>query len=109
MNERGLERPRPSGFSTRRLLFLTLLLLAVAAPAGMVFAGERKSPYIVVFRNDAVTQEVAQSGSYFLKLVAPKRVASGNDRQVDSKRVNKKVSEIRARIRVNVDNVYASA
>ncbi len=108
MNTRGSERKRPSGLSTRRLVFMTLLLLAIAAPAGMVFAGQRKSPYIVVFRDEAVSQSVAESGSYFLKLVAPKSVTTTKN-QVDATRVRKHVSEIRARIRVDVDNVYASA
>jgi hypothetical protein len=89
-------------------VFLTLLLLAVAAPAGMVFAGERKSPYIVVFRDEAVTQSVADSGSYFLRLVAPK-TNSAPKSEVDASRVHKHVAEIEARIRVDVDNVYASA
>jgi subtilisin len=108
MKTRGSERLRPSGLSTRRFVFLTLLLLAVAAPAGMVFAGERKSPYIVVFRDEAVTQSVADSGSYFLRLVAPKTSGAPKTR-VDVTRVHKHVAEIKARIRVNIDNVYASA
>jgi len=109
MKTRGSERLRPSGLSTRRFIFLTLLLLAVAAPAGMVFAGEHNSSYIVVFKNDAVTQSVAESGSYFLKRVAPQAATSTTGRQVDGARVRKHVSEIRARIRVSVDNVFASA
>ncbi len=108
MKTRGSERLRPSRFSTRRFTFLTLLLLAVAAPAGMVFAGERRSPYIVVFRDEAVTQSVAETGSYFLRLVSPRATAVPNS-QVDATRVRKHVSEIRARIRVDVDNLYASA
>ena len=72
MKTRGSESLLPNRRSIRRFTFMTLLLLAVAAPAGLVFAGERKSPYIVVFKDEAVTQAVADTGTYFVRSLAPR-------------------------------------
>ena len=97
------------------MTFLALLLLAVAAPAGFTLAGEESHPYIVVFNDDAVSRTVAEEGVYLVRRpsstrAASQRTAAASTRQeVDGTRVRKHVAEIQARIRVRVDNVYASA
>ena len=47
-----LGAPHPRRRRPRRYGFLALLLLALAAPAGFVAAGESSSHYVVLFRTD---------------------------------------------------------
>src|SRR5262245_14290899 len=114
METRGLGKSRPRRRPTRRLTFMTLLLLAIAAPAGLAMAGEQSRPYIVVFRDDAVTQQVADTHIYLVRRPAPAAPKAGSsqnsgERVVDSTRVRKHVTELQARMRIKVGNVFDSA
>jgi subtilisin len=93
------------------MLFLTLVLLAVAAPAGFVLAGEQSRPYIVVFNDDAVSQTVADSHSYLARpaSAANPATSNGSRRVVDGTRVRNHVAEIQARSRIRIGNVFANA
>ncbi len=94
---------------------MTLLLLAVAAPAGMTMAGEQSHPYIVVFKDDAVAKQVAETQTYLVRrptttaTTTTTRSTSTQERDVDGVRVRKHVSELQARMRIHVDNVFDSA
>ena len=111
METRGSETLRPRQRSSRRVTFLALLLLAVAAPAGFVLAGEQRRPYIVVFKDEAVTNTVAGTKVYLVNSAANRdRQAAGKTRrEVDGSRVRKHVAQIQGRIRIRVGNVYATA
>jgi subtilisin family serine protease len=88
---------------------MALLLLAVAAPAGFVMAAEQRSPYVVVFKDQAVTREVADTQVYVVRLPADARRKQKSHREVDGARVSAHVAEIKARIRLRVGNVYSSS
>ncbi|CAN5790377.1 hypothetical protein BH24CHL5_BH24CHL5_10890 [soil metagenome] len=125
MNVSGSRTLRPRQRRTRRYLFLCLLLLALAAPAGFVVAGETRSPYIVVFSEGAVSRPAAystsESGSTtaFRTLAMPESMrqslaraqaggGGGGATEVDDQRVVSHVREIVARMRVSVSSVYTS-
>jgi subtilisin len=111
MESRGTGTLRPRQRSIRRYSFLTLLLIAVAAPAGFVLAGERSEPYIVVFKEDAVDSLTAQAATTLLRSSATNASAQTrtNARRVDGAKVRRHVIEIEARTRVRATNVYANA
>lgn len=111
MELRGSGTLRARQRSIRRVTFLALLLLAVAAPAGFVLAGEQSLPYIVIFKDDAVTKTVTETQVYLVNTTAfMARHAPGKTRrEVDGPRVRNHVAQIQARIRVRVGNVYATA
>jgi subtilisin len=88
---------------------MTLLLLAVAAPAGMTMAGEQSHPYIVVFKDDAVAKQVSETQVYLVRRPTTTATASTPKREVDGTRVRKHVSEVQARMRIRVDNVFDNA
>ena len=110
MEKRGSGSLRPRQRSTRRVTFLTLVLLALAAPAGFVLAGERSSPYIVLFDEDTVSTIVAGQATGPLRATATDTSNGATTRQeVDPARVSKHVAEIQARSRLKVTNVYTRA
>lgn len=110
METRGSGSLRPGQRSTRRITFLTLVLLAVAAPAGFVLAGERSSPYIVLFDENAVSTTVTEQATSPLRATAPDASSVAKTRrEVDPSRVRKHVTEIQARSRIKVTNVYTKA
>jgi subtilisin len=122
---------RPGQHGRRRYAFLTLLLLALAAPAGWVAAGQATAPYVVVFRDEAVTvpdtaADEALSGVTLGFLDAARapnmapsaRAANGakvapdgnGRRRVDGGRVEAHIRDLASRTGMrDVDDVYSSA
>jgi subtilisin family serine protease len=112
METRGHRRLRPRQRSTRRVTFLSLLLLAVGAPAGFALAGESSRPYIVVFDSDAMSVATsATTSGLVLQASAPTAASAttGERREVDGTRVRRHVAEIEARTQVRAGNVYTNA
>ena len=105
---------------------MTLLLLALMSPAGWTFAGEKTTPYVVLFNtaavsvpDDTIDASAASAPSFrFLAASPTLRAAtlaaksptttSGNTR-VDATRVNTAIRAVAGRNRVRVDSVYANA
>lgn len=92
----------------RRFTFLALLLVAVAAPAGFVLAGEQARPYVVVF-NDSAVASAAEPAQTMLRHARQDESRAPDARRVDSKKVLRHIVEIQARNRVRAENVYANA
>ena len=111
MLKRGTGTSGPSRRFGRRTTFLSLLLVAVAAPAGLVFAGEQPRPYVVIFDEFAVSRTVVDQAR--TPLLAPSGIQARPDvkvrREVDGNRVRRQVSEIQARFRMRATNVYDSS
>src|SRR4051812_5817614 len=118
----GSARPR----SRRRILFLSLLLLTLLAPAGWVAAGEFTSPYLVLFDPAAVSVPdtdsdfTADAVHSFRDLAAPPALraiataaagtaATGGKTRVDGARVDTHVRAVAGRNHVRVTAVYANA
>ena len=82
---------------SRRVTFLSLLLLAVAAPAGFVLAGESSQPYIVVFDQDVVSSASKDAtGAFVVHASATAGTpTSGQKREVDETRVRHNVARDR--------------
>src|SRR2546429_327572 len=103
----------------RRFTFLTLLLIALAAPAGWVLAGDQSQPYVVLFSDAAggtggastTGQPSAQGAAAFAFRVAasPQAAAAASGRHIDAGRVASKVREIQAVERVTIGQVYSNA
>jgi len=110
METRGSGSLRPTQRSTRTITFLALVLLAVAAPAGFVLAGERSSPYIVLFDESTITTTVTDRTAGPLRATEAD-LANGarTRREIDGVRVRQHVAEIQARSRIRVGNVYTKA
>ena len=117
-------KARAGARSRRRILFLSLLLLTLAAPAGWAAAGEFTSPYVVLFDPAAVS--VPDSDPYagttvqtFRALAAPATrhaitTAQGSARtggatRVDTGLVDSQVRAVAGRNHVRVNQVYANA
>lgn len=105
---------------SRRYLFLTLLLISLAAPAGWVFAGQMTEPYVVLFRDDVVgvPDDVMTAGAVaqsFLSVNQPESAPAAvpradGHRRIDSRRVESHVRELAASTRIGeIDNLYTSA
>jgi subtilisin family serine protease len=122
IGKRGSARSR----SRRRILFLSLLLLTLLAPAGWVAAGEFTSPYLVLFDPAAVSVPdtdsdfTADAVHSFRDLAAPPALraitaaaagtaATGGRTRVDSGRVDTHVRAVAGRNHVHVNAVYANA
>ncbi len=106
----------------RRYVVLGLLLLAVAAPAGFVVAGETRRPYLAMLTDGAATSLVpdltgAPGAALPFRIQAlpeamrsPVDFAAGPSEQVvDGAKVARALRSISARHRVNFDSTYASA
>jgi subtilisin family serine protease len=111
----------------RRFLFLTLLLLALLAPAGGAFAGERTAPYVVLFDTAAVSvpddtlDASAASAASFRFVAAPPALRAatlataspattrGANTRVDASRVDTAIRAVAGRNHVRVNSVYANA
>ncbi|MEA2675871.1 MAG: in [Chloroflexota bacterium] len=105
---------------------MTLLLLALIAPAGWAFAGEMTAPYVVLFDPAAVsvpddtTDFSADAVHSFRDLAAPLAVraatlaaspaaSSGRPTRVDPARVETHIRAVAGRNHVRVNSVYANA
>ncbi|MEP7379074.1 MAG: S8 family serine peptidase [Chloroflexota bacterium] len=112
--------------SRRRILFLTLLLMTLLAPAGWVAAGEFTSAYVVLFDQAAVSVPDADADfsadavHSFRDLVAPPALRliiaaaspsarTGGATRVDSSRVDAHIRAVAGRNHVRVNSVYANA
>jgi subtilisin len=84
---------------------MALLLLAVAAPAGFVFAADASRPYIVFFADDVVSTPAAATTA----LRRDVATNAGGPRRVDGHKVDRQVVALRSRFGIRPENVYASA
>lgn len=85
-------RARRGPRRTRRYTFLALLLLALAAPAGLSLARDAKQPYVIVFDRAAVSK------------------ASDDGRQIDPEAVLRRVRQVAVAAHLSaVGEVYTSA
>lgn len=112
MAKRGTPGSPPHARRRGRYVFLTLLLLALAAPAGMVVARESGARYVVLFDDDAVrTAEAGQASVGGLLANPPERQTAMTERgEVNAERVANQVRQIGARTGLRtVDQVYTSA
>lgn len=105
---------------------MTLLLLTLLAPAGWAFAGEMKSPYVVIFDPGAVSvpddsiEVSAATAPTFRFLAAPPALRAATmaawpamtttgKTRVDPGRVESAVRAVAGRNHVRVNSVYANA
>lgn len=112
--------------SRRHILFLSLLLVTLVAPAGWVAAGELTSAYVVLFNPAAVsvpdedTDFTADAIHSFRDLGAPPTLRailaaaspsskSGGATRVDSGLVDAHIRAVAGRNHVRVNSVYANA
>lgn len=102
--------------SRRRILFLTLLLLTLLAPAGWAAAGEFTSAYVVLFQPAAVNVPEADADfaadavhSFREMAAASPSVTSRGAMRVDGRRVDAHIRAVAGRNHVRVDSVYANA
>ena len=120
-------KAHPSARRTRRIAFLALLLLALAAPIGWVAASAPALPYVVLFRDGAVTVPDAAPSltttsalSYLLAANAQRQqpavsaAAGASDgianRHVDPDRVAQHISDLATRNGVgDIEDVYSAA
>jgi subtilisin len=120
------KRGSAGSLSRRRILFLSLLLLTLVAPAGWVAAGEFTSPYLVLFDPAAVSVPdtdadfTADAVHSFRDLAAPPALraitnaaggstATAGKTRVDGARVDTHVRAVAGRNHVRVNAVYANA
>jgi len=90
--------PRPS--RTRRVTFLALLLVALAAPAGMTTAVESRQPYIVVLNDDDSPD----------RFVGFRQLAQATtQRREERERTVEHISRVARNHRLGVTDVYTSA
>lgn len=82
-----------------------LVALAAAAPAGFVVAGDRTSPYIVTFRSDAVTRSIERKSFY----VTSATTDTSTDKELDADKVRARASNLQARLRIRMKDVYDAA
>ena len=69
-------------------------------------AGDRTSPYIVTFKDEAVTRTAARNEFYVISATAD---ANQTDRELDSERVRARTADVQRRLRIRLGNVYDSA
>ncbi|MEP7361030.1 MAG: S8 family serine peptidase [Chloroflexota bacterium] len=111
--------------SRRRILFLSLLLLTLLAPAGWVAAGEFSADYLVLFDPASVTVPdtdtdfTADAVHSFRDLAAPPALraataaaagsTAGGKTRVDGERVESHIRAVAGRNHVRINAVYANA
>ena len=108
---RGQGASGPSRRFGRRFTFLSLLLVAVAAPAGLAFAGDPPRPHVVRLNDQVVSRTLVELARTPLRALPGTRVSADANvrRQVDGKRVRRHVSELQARYRIRATNIYDSS
>jgi subtilisin family serine protease len=114
MAKRGITASRPSARRSGRYVLLSLLLLALAAPAGIAVANDSPARYVVLFDSEAVGKEdpdarPAMSGS--LSAHGDQATATMSETlEVDADLVAQHVHAIGARTGIDtIDDVYTSA
>lgn len=98
---------RARGRRVRRYTFLSLLLLALSAPAGWVAANETTSPYIVLFDGSSLANAAKPAVSG--RNTAFRIVARPAFNQVDGERVVSRVRVMSAQHGLRVSAVYDNA
>jgi len=97
------EATRPRRSLTRRFTFLALLLLALAAPAGLATALESRQPYVVVLGDGAVGNAVHSDGGFRQLAQAATQQRLADERAVEH------VRRVALRNGIRVSDVYTSA